>query len=102
MNKEYVISKFKSGVQQIDRKAIILLYGSRARGDSRVDSDWDFLVLTDLPENTETKKLFRDKIFDTELELEEAISTIIHNKEVWQEYEVTPLYQIISKEGIQV
>ena len=82
--------------------AIIILYGSRARGDNRTDSDWDFLILTNLLENRQTKNLFRDKTFDAELELEEPISTIIHNKSTWKEYEITPLYQNILKEGIKI
>lgn len=102
MNKEKVILKFKSSVLQIDQDAIIILYGSRARGDHRIDSDWDFLILTGLPENKKTKSLFRDKIFDVELELEEPISTIIHNKSIWTDYEITPLYQHILNEGIRI
>jgi len=102
MDREKVISKIKSTVLQIDQGADIILYGSRARGDYSTDSDWDFLILTNLPENRKTKDLFRNKIFDIELELEEPISTIIHNKYIWTEYEVTPLYQIISKEGVRI
>ena len=102
MDKNQVISRIKSTVLQIDKDAVVILFGSRAREDNRIDSDWDFLILTDLPESKKTKDLFRDKIFDTELELEEPISTIIHNKSVWSEYEVTPLYQVISKEGIKI
>ena len=102
MDKEKVLSRFKSSVLQIDQDAVIILYGSRARGDNRIDSDWDFLILTNLPENKKTKSLFRDKIFDAELELEEPISTIIHNKSTWTEYEITPLYQNILNEGIKI
>jgi len=102
MDKAVVISKIRSTVLQIDRGADIILYGSRARGDYRTDSDWDFLILTSMPENNKTKTLFRNKLFDVELELEEPISTIIHNKNIWTEYEVTPLYQIISKEGVRI
>jgi len=102
MNRQRILSKFKSSVLQVDEDAIVILYGSRARGDSRIDSDWDFLILTKLPENKKTKDVFRDKIFDTELELEEPISTIIHNKSTWTDYEVSPFYQIILKEGIRI
>jgi predicted nucleotidyltransferase len=102
MDKEIVLSKFKSSILLVDKDAVIILYGSRARGDNRIDSDWDFLILTKLPENKKTKDLFRSKAFDTEIEMEEPISTIIHNKSVWPEYEVTPLYQVILKEGIHI
>jgi predicted nucleotidyltransferase len=102
MEKERVISSIKNNVLQIDQDAVIFLFGSRARGDHRSDSDWDFLILTNLPENRKTKNLFREKIFNAELELEEPISTIIHNKSVWSDFEVTPLYQIIKKEGIRI
>lgn len=102
MDKDRILSKIKSGVLQIDQGAVIILFGSRARGDNRNDSDWDLLILTDLPENKKTKDLFRDKLFDTELELEEPISTIIHNKNTWNDYEITPLYQVILKEGIRI
>jgi predicted nucleotidyltransferase len=102
MRKDKFISRIKSSLLQIDEGAVIILYGSRARGDNKSDSDWDILILTDLPESSRTRELFRDKIFDMELELEEPISTIIHNKTVWTEYEVTPFYQLISKEGKRI
>ena len=102
MDKIQVFSKIKDSVWQIDKEAKVILFGSRARGDNRSDSDWDFLILTKLPENRVTKQKIRDKIFDAELELEQPISTIIHNETVWEDYEVTPLYQYIQKEGIKV
>ena len=55
MDKTQLIKKIKSTVLQIDQGADIILYGSRARGDYRFDSDWDFLILTNLPENNSTK-----------------------------------------------
>jgi len=36
----------RKNVDEIDDNAEIILYGSRARGDERQDSDWDILVLT--------------------------------------------------------
>ncbi|MFW6218856.1 MAG: nucleotidyltransferase domain-containing protein [Bacteroidota bacterium] len=102
MDKEKVITAFKSAVLQVDNGAIIYLYGSRARGDNKPDSDWDFLILTNLPKNKKTKDKFRNKIFDFELEYEQPISTIIHNKNEWNDYEITPLYQTISREGVRI
>jgi predicted nucleotidyltransferase len=102
MDKKKVFSKVKSNVQQVDKEAEIILFGSRARGDNRSDSDWDFLILTKLPETRNTISKFKDKIFDAELELEQPISAIVHNEDKWKDFEVSPLYQFIQKEGIRV
>lgn len=102
MDRNKVLSKIKSNILKIDKGAKVILFGSRARGDNKADSDWDFLILTKLPESKQTKDIFRDKLFDAELELEEPISAIIHNVSAWEDYEVTPLYQNILKEGVQI
>ena len=102
MDKEQVFSKIKSNVQKVDKDAKIILFGSRARGDNRKDSDWDFLILTKLPENRKTISKFKDKIFDAELELEQPITAIVHNEDKWEDFEITPLYQFIQREGIMV
>ena len=72
MNKDInsrVLNKIKNSIVQIDKSAVPILFGSRARGDARQDSDWDILVLTDLKEDFNTKNLFRKALFETELEL---------------------------------
>ena len=48
----------RKNVNEIDDNAEIILYGSRARGDERIDSDWDILVLTDYPVSLEKEKNF--------------------------------------------
>ena len=45
MNKKNFLEQVKKAVQEIEADAEILLYGSRARGDSLDQSDWDFLIL---------------------------------------------------------
>ena len=42
-----LLKQVKNAVQEIEVEAKILLYGSRARGDSIDQSDWDFLILLD-------------------------------------------------------
>ena len=36
----------KETIKKIDPEARGILFGSRARGDFRTDSDWDFTILT--------------------------------------------------------
>jgi len=93
----------KKQVKEIDPSADIILYGSRARGDERPDSDWDILILVNTKVDIETEKVFRHKLFDVELELGEALSTFVYNKQEWKsKYWMTPLYKNISNEGIVI
>lgn len=47
MNKEELLDRVQKIIRQVEPEADIILYGSRARGDARHDSDWDFLILLD-------------------------------------------------------
>ena len=88
-------------VTKIDPKAEVILFGSRARGDFRKDSDWDFLVLLNQPLTKDLKELILEKLYDLELRTDSVISKIIHTKSDWEDRAVTPIYQIIKKEGKQ-
>lgn len=91
----------KEEILRFDPKAEVILFGSRARGTARPDSDWDFLVLLDMPELPRgLKRAIRDRLYEIELENNGIISTIIHTRHEWARREVTPLFQIISKEGM--
>jgi len=105
MNSEQkiVLARIKKQVKEIDPLADIILYGSRARGDSRPDSDWDILILINSPADIETEKIFRHKLYDVELDLGEAVSTYVYNKQEWNsKYWMTPLFKNISNEGILI
>jgi len=98
-----VLSKIKAIVRQIDPQAEIILYGSRARGDERPDSDWDLLILVNSKTDLNYEMTFRHQLFDLELELEQSFSVKVHNKNEWKlKHWVTPLYQNIVREGIRI
>jgi predicted nucleotidyltransferase len=94
-----IVNLVKKEVIHIDPKAEVILFGSRAREDFRPDSDWDFLVLLDLPLTRDLKARILDQLYDLELRTNSVISTIIHTKTDWERRAVTPIYQIIKKEG---
>ena len=102
MNKDKFLNKIKYTIQSIDPDATIILFGSRARGDSKTLSDWDFLILTNEKVNELFKNKIRDELFETELETDEIISSIIHNKDYWENLKITPLYKNIAREGIKI
>jgi uncharacterized protein len=101
-NEINVIRLIKERIKKKDPLADIILFGSHARGQSHKDSDWDILILINLPNvNRSLEKEYRDELFDLELEIGEPISTFVFSKSDWeQKHVITPLYQNIKREGI--
>ena len=97
-----ITARVKETVLQFDPNAEVILFGSRARGDYKKDSDWDFLILTDKEASISNKELVRNLLFDDELEVEQCFSSIIKNKLEWQNYQVTDLFQNIKAEGYKL
>jgi len=98
-----ILSKIKTVVHSIEPEAQIILFGSRARGEARNDSDWDILILSKKESDLYVEQKFRHALFDIELEYSISISVFVKNQPEWEsKYSVTPLFQNISKEGIRV
>ncbi len=87
-----------------DPFAEAFLFGSRARGDYRPDSDWDILILIDnLKVTNEIDDKFRNDLYNLEIESGQIISTFIYSKDYWQKTLIySPLYNNIKKEGIRL
>lgn len=101
VRKDDILDKIKESVRELEPKSEIILFGSRARGDERDDSDWDLLILLPYSTNLKEEQKFRHKLFDLELYFGQAISTIVKSKKEWEsKYYITPLYQNILQEGI--
>ncbi len=94
--------RVKAVVQQIDPQAEVILFGSRARGDAREDSDWDFLVLTSLEESAVTEKQFWNALLEIELDRQVVITALVHGRHQETQRRASPLYQNIQAEGITV
>ncbi len=97
-----LLRRVKAAVQALEPEAEVILYGSRARGTARADSDWDFLILLPGPVDRARELQIKDCLYDIELETDTVLSSIIRSKEEWlsRQYEVTPLRQEIEREGI--
>ncbi|MCX6335644.1 MAG: nucleotidyltransferase domain-containing protein [Bacteroidia bacterium] len=98
-----IIKLIKTSIMAIDPKAQVIIFGSRARGDAKKESDWDILILTDYPVSTEIERSFRNNLFDIEIETGEVFSTFVYQKQVWNtKHKVTPLYRNIKREGVRI
>ena len=104
MTTENIKSKLASIAKEKFPDAEVILFGSRARGDARKDSDWDILVLLNMPSvSFQTETQVMDSYFELELEAGEAISPLIYSKRDWNENRsITPLFNTIKKEGIKL
>ena len=104
MNSESFIDKISVTIHRQDPSADAILFGSRARGDSQPDSDWDIIILVDEPKVTnEIEDKFRDGLYDLELDSGQIISAFIYPKKYWNSIlTFSPLYQNVSREGIKL
>ena len=94
----------RQAVAEIDPSAQVILYGSRARGDARPDSDYDLLVLTDGPSSLEAEDKIRRQLYPIELETGAVLTVILTSRMNWQSrlYSAMPLYRNIRREGIRL
>ena len=97
-----IISKVKNAVAELDENSEVILFGSRARGDFKEDSDWDFAAFANLDVNNNTRKILTHKIFEIELETGSAISVFLYSFNHKKEYAKSLFFQNINEEGILV
>lgn len=99
--KELLI-RCRNAVKDFDPSAEIILYGSRARGDAKSESDYDLLIIIDGETNLKREDDFRRRIFPIELETGAVLTVILTNKKDWNSalYDAMPLYQNIKREGV--
>lgn len=102
MTDEQFLQEVKRYVHEIDPQAEVWLFGSRARGDAREDSDWDFLVLTNNDLSDGRRWQFSDHLYDIELETGRMISTIVWPQKERSRFAVTDLYLNVMDEGVQL
>jgi uncharacterized protein len=99
-----ILSRIRQMANEKYPEAEIKLFGSRARGDAKNDSDWDFLIL--LPPSKsgfERHKEIMDSFYEIELETGEVLAPFIYNAEDWDtKYNGTPLYENVINDGISI
>ena len=97
-----LLKKIKNTIAEIDPMAVAILFGSRATGKARKDSDWDILILLNKPNvSLKDEEKFMHNLYDVELETGENISPLIYNFNDWDtKLSVTPIYNAVKKYGI--
>ena len=77
------------------------LFGSRARGDAREDSDYDFLVVVD-GDLKATKAVVREEEWNIARACGCLITSIVYPTQVWKQARDSPLGWNVLAEGRRV
>lgn len=97
-----MLQLIKQNVQEVDKTAQVWLYGSRARGEAREDSDWDILVLSQKDKLTfKEEESFMNHICDLMVKTGQAIQLFAYGMKDWHSrHRVTPFYKQVEAEAI--
>ncbi len=97
-----LLKKVQDKVHSLLPGADIILYGSRARLEANLESDWDFLILLDQQPDQQIVAELRDRLYELELESDTVLSTIVRSRDEWNSelYSILPFKEIVERDGV--
>lgn len=104
MGKEGVIEQISNVAREVlPSDARLFLFGSRARGTSRCNSDWDLLVLLN-KERREPTDISRYACPFMELgyDIKEEINPIVYTSKEWESRRFTMFHHLVEKDQIEL
>jgi len=98
-----VLNLIRTTVRSSEPDASIILYGSRARGDAREDSDWDIVVLLNKPPMPHDERYaIAYELWDKGQDIGEEINTLVYTKDQWDSAPPSLFKYNVREEGIQL
>lgn len=101
MAQEQIIKAMASKLHAIDPHARAFLFGSRARGTARKDSDWDLLILIDKPRiSLSDYDKYSYPLRELGWDMNEIINPVLFTEKEWKENHFTPFHHNVEAESI--
>ena len=100
-NKNIVSQIQTLGKKVLPKGSNLLLYGSRARGDYRHDSDWDLIVLVD-KDQQQLQDFYRYAYPFIEMGWQTGveINPMLYTRKEWNQRHFTPFYHNVEADKI--
>lgn len=102
MEKDRIVALIKDSLlQNLPPNGHAMLFGSRARGDNRADSDWDILVVLDKDRLTANDyDSITYPLTQLGWDIDEQINPVMYSKKDWEKYNYTPFYMNVVNDAI--
>jgi predicted nucleotidyltransferase len=102
LSQHQVLQQIKTTVLGVEPAAVLILFGSYARGDYNDASDIDILVLLDKEKITNSdRERIGYPLYDIQLKENILITPIFYTKKNWDSrLGITPFFKNVLKDGI--
>ena len=97
-----ILNQIKSVVRKTTPEgSLVILFGSRARGEAKKGSDWDILIV--IPKDRLLQSDYDDvsyPLVKLGWDLNEQINPIMYTKKEWEQSRITPFYHNVEQDAI--
>ena len=96
------LQQCKRTITDVVEDAEVILFGSRARGDAKKDSDYDIIVIANCSVDIAIEEKIISTMFPLELETGYLFTLIVFSKNQWSSplYKAMPFHKNVEREGV--